>query len=114
MSNSSHTGGHGGGTSGGVGGTGQDPGVIREAGGISPGIGQPDQDLFGLFGVICVGRGFSEDSGDGKSEGLEEVEMVLRRHRRKLGTGSKEMEPERHLERGPEVVVEADVEMTLQ
>jgi len=48
----------------------------------------------------------------GKLEALEEVENVLRRHRRRLGTGSKEKEPEKDLERDPEVV--PDVEMTLQ
>jgi len=37
----------------------------------------------------------------GKLEGLDEIENVLRRHRRKLGTGSteKEKEPERQPER---------------
>ena len=50
----------------------------------------------------------------GKLEGSEEVESVLRRHRRRLGTGSREKEPERDSEGEPEVVPEADVEMTLQ
>ena len=47
----------------------------------------------------------------GKPEGLEETELVVRRHRRRMGKG-KGKEPERN----PEVVPEAscDVEMTLQ
>ena len=45
----------------------------------------------------------------GKPEGQEEVESVLRRHQRSLGTGSRETELERELE----VVLDADVEMTL-
>ena len=48
----------------------------------------------------------------GKPKGQEEVESVLRRHWRRLGIGSKEKEPERDLERNPEIV--PDVEMTLQ
>ena len=54
----------------------------------------------------------------GKLEGLEEVENVLKRHRRRWGTRSEEKEPERNpernLERSPEVVPEADVELALQ
>jgi len=52
----------------------------------------------------------------GKLEGLEEVENVLKRHRRRLGTRSKEKELERYLEGGLEGDLEVvlDVEMTLQ
>ena len=41
---------------------------------------------------------------------------MLRRNRRKLGTGTKGKgkEPERNLEKGLEVVSDTDVEMTLQ
>jgi len=46
----------------------------------------------------------------GKPEGQEEVESMLRRYHRILGTGSREKE----LEGESEVVLEADVEMTLQ
>ena len=45
----------------------------------------------------------------GKPEGQEAVESVLRRHHRRLGTGSREKE----LEWEAEVVLEADVEMML-
>jgi len=50
----------------------------------------------------------------GKLEGQEEVESVLRRHHRRLGTGNREKEPELEWEQRSEVVPEADVEMTLQ
>jgi len=48
--------------------------------------------------------------------GPEEVENVLRRHRRRVGTGSKEKGKElgKNPEKELEVVPEADVEMTLQ
>ena len=50
----------------------------------------------------------------GKLEGQEEVESVLRRHRRRLGTGSREKELERDLEGDLGVVPEVYVDMTLQ
>ena len=59
----------------------------------------------------------------GKLEGLEEAELVVRRHRKRMGKG-KGKEPERNLGVTPEVVLEGvpevepepscDVEMTLQ
>jgi|SRR5882724_2250658 len=52
----------------------------------------------------------------GNPEGPEEVENVLRRNRRRLGTGSKDRqkEPERQQEMILEAVPDADVDMTLQ
>ena len=48
-----------------------------------------------------------------KLEGPGEVENVLWRQRRRLGTRSKEKELERNPERSPEMVPEADLEMIL-
>ena len=50
----------------------------------------------------------------GKLEGSEEVEIVLRKHWRKLGSKEKGKEVEKNPEKGLEVVPEADVDMTLQ
>ena len=55
-----------------------------------------------------------EDWGNGKLEGQEEVESVMRRHWRILGTRSREKELERDLEGDPEIVLEVDVELNLQ
>ena len=50
----------------------------------------------------------------GKPEGSEEVEMGLRNHRRELGSKERGKELEKNTEREPEVVLDGDIEMTLQ
>ena len=77
-------------------------------------------DVMDLF---TWGKHFLRVQEMGKPEGLEESELVVRRHRRRMGKG-KGKELERNPEVAPEVVLEGvleiepeascDVEMTLQ
>ena len=64
--------------------------------------------------LFTQGKHFLRTWEMGKPEGPEEVESVLRKHHRMLGTGSREKELEPEWEWGLEVVPEADVEMNLQ
>ena len=77
-------------------------------------------DMMDLF---MQGEHFLRVQEMGKLEGTEEAELVVRRHRKRIGKG-KGKEPKRNLEVAPEVVPEGvleveleascDVEMTLQ
>jgi len=105
MGNSQFAGASGGGAGGNQGGTGSDLGVVREAGRCPEIFGHQTKALSASLELFTWGEHFLRVWEMGKLEGLEEMETVLRKHRRRLRTGSKENELERDPEGGLDVVV---------